>query len=278
MPGWIRGHTVPGRVAHRVEALLEASSDDFASPARERIARLERPSYLGRLGRVGAQLTARFGWRLDPGRRGAAAIGSAALVAIVIAGAWVVLNRPHALALASASPSSAGSTATGSAEVSSAGPSTSAGTSTTRSSGSPVAVLVVDVVGKVAQPGVYRLPAGSRVEDAVRAAGGVLPGVDASTLNLAQLVTDGQQIAVAVPGAPVAADASGPAGAPGAPVNLNSATSSQLDALPGVGPVLAQHIIAWRNAHGRFTSVDQLREVSGIGEAKFDDLKALVVV
>jgi competence protein ComEA len=139
---------------------------------------------------------------------------------------------------------------------------------------------VVDVVGKVANPGVYRLPGGSRVADAVQAAGGALPGVDLSTLNLAALVSDGQQVAVGVPGAPVvAADGAGAgSGASSGPVNLNTATEAQLDTLPGVGPVLAQHILDWRNAHGQFASVDQLREVSGIGEAKFADLKSLVTV
>ncbi len=147
-------------------------------------------------------------------------------------------------------------------------------------------MLVIDVVGRVANPGVYRLPSGSRVDDAVRAAGGALPGVDLSSLNLAQVLADGEQIAVSVTGAPggVAGVAGGAtaAGADSAavtgPVNLNSATAAQLDALPGVGPVLAQHILDWRTAHGQFTSIDQLREVSGIGEAKYADLKSLVTV
>jgi competence protein ComEA len=135
-------------------------------------------------------------------------------------------------------------------------------------------------VGKVHHPGVYDLPAGSRVEDAVRAAGGALPGVDLSTLNLAAPVSDGQQIAVGVPGAVSAGGgpAGTAAGAAGAKVNLNTANAGQLDALPGVGPVLAQHIVDWRSQHGSFTSIDQLREVSGIGEAKYADLKALVTV
>ncbi len=123
------------------------------------------------------------------------------------------------------------------------------------------------------------------MDDAVRAAGGALAGVDLSTLNLAQLLADGEQIAVSVVGAPggVAGVAGGAAAGSGSavvtgPVNLNSATGAQLDALPGVGPVLAQHILDWRTAHGQFTSIDQLREVSGIGEAKYADLKSLVTV
>ena len=141
-----------------------------------------------------------------------------------------------------------------------------------------MSVVVVDVVGKVSNPGVYRLPSGSRVADAVQAAGGVLPGVDLSALNLAAPLSDGEQVAVGVPGAPAVAAAGTGSGAGAGPVNLNTASAAQLDALPGVGPVLAQHILDWRTAHGQFTSVDQLREVSGIGEAKFADLKPLVTV
>jgi competence protein ComEA len=223
------------------------------------------------LGGVGARVGSRFGLRLDPGRRAAAAVGGAAIVAVLIAGSWVLLNRPHAVALGS--PTSASSSASAPAD-----PSASTLSSPTTSGSKPASVVVIDVVGKVTNPGVYRLPLGSRVADAVQAAGGALPGVDLSTLNLAALVSDGQQVAVGVPGAPVvAADGTG-AGATSGPVNLNTATAAQLDALPGVGPVLAQHILDWRSAHGQFTSVDQLREVSGIGEAKYADLKALVTV
>ncbi len=116
---------------------------------------------------------------------------------------------------------------------------------------SSAAVLVVDVVGKVARPGRIPVAVGSRVDDAVQAAGGALPGVDLSTVNLAQVLADGQQVAVLVAGAPagVVGAGSGSAAVTG-PVNLNSATSAQLDALPGVGPVLAQHILDWRTAHG----------------------------
>jgi competence protein ComEA len=144
--------------------------------------------------------------------------------------------------------------------------------------------VVISVVGKVSRPGLVRVPDGSRVADALAAAGGALPGTDLVALNLARRVADGEQLLVGVappPGQPVDG-ASPPAAAPAAPaaasplVDLNTATLEQLDALPGVGPVTAQRIVDWRAAHGRFTSVDQLREVSGIGEARFARLKDLV--
>ncbi|MCQ4081951.1 ComEA family DNA-binding protein [Streptomyces sp. RB6PN25] len=145
-------------------------------------------------------------------------------------------------------------------------------------SASPGGGVVVDVAGKVRQPGVRHLPAGSRVIDALTAAGGALPGVDTSSLNLARILADGEQVVVGRPAAPDAvAPASGAVGAVGTgPLSLNSATVDQLDALPGVGPVLARHIIDYRNQHGGFTSVNQLRQIGGVGQRKFDELKSLV--
>jgi competence protein ComEA len=133
--------------------------------------------------------------------------------------------------------------------------------------------IVVAVSGRVQHPGLVRLPAGSRVADAIDAAGGVLPGTDTSALNLARKLSDGELIAVGVP-----AGSDSPTGSGGGPVNLNTATVQQLETLPGVGPVLAQHIIDYRDQHGGFTSVDQLRQVSGIGDAKFADLRNRVTV
>ena len=140
--------------------------------------------------------------------------------------------------------------------------------------------VVVDVVGRVHRPGLVTLPAGARVADAVRAAGGALTGTNLTSINLARICVDGEQIAIGVPGtvaAPAAAGTGG-ASAPGALVDLNTATSDQLDALPGVGPVMAQRIIEYRTDHGPFQSVDQLHQVSGIGDAKFADLSPLVTV
>jgi competence protein ComEA len=157
------------------------------------------------------------------------------------------------------------------------------------SSNAAGAEIVVDVSGKVRKPGVHRLPAGSRVTDALRAAGGVRPGTNTEGLNRARFLVDGEQVVVggptaaAVPGTGGAngAGAAGSAGstagaAPGAPVSLNTATADQLDTLPGVGPVLAQHIIDYRTQHGGFRSVDELRQVNGIGDRRFADLRDLV--
>ncbi len=146
----------------------------------------------------------------------------------------------------------------------------------------PAATIVVAVSGKVHRPGLVRLPAGSRVADALDAAGGVLPGTDISNLNLARKLVDGELIAVGVPGVAAGGSpgsaGSGDTGTSGGLVNLNTASLEQLETLPGVGPVLAQRIVDYRDQHGGFTSVDQLRQVDGIGDAKFDQLKDRVTV
>ncbi|MER6500464.1 ComEA family DNA-binding protein [Streptomyces sp. NPDC001455] len=143
--------------------------------------------------------------------------------------------------------------------------------------------VVVDVSGKVRRPGIQRLPSGARVADALRAAGGARSGVDLTGLNRARVLVDGEQIVVgAPPGSPVVDGGASPGGTGGGsgsatgPVSLNSATVDQLDTLPGVGPVLAQHIIDYRMRHGGFRSVDELREVNGIGDRRFAELRPLV--
>ncbi|MFF6904713.1 helix-hairpin-helix domain-containing protein [Streptomyces sp. NPDC012389] len=150
----------------------------------------------------------------------------------------------------------------------------------------PAGEIVVDVSGKVHRPGVRSLPAGSRVADALRAAGGVRAGVDVSGLNRARVLVDGEQVAVGVPQAPAALGTTGAAtgaaaGVPGASgpaalMSLSTATKEQLETLPGVGPVLAQHIIDHRTENGGFRSVDELRQVNGIGDRRFADLRPLV--
>jgi competence protein ComEA len=248
----------------------------------------------GRLGAVTSWWTQRA--RGDPGWRAALAVALVALLAAALTGWWVLGGRPHGAAItAQSSTSSAGAAsapsggsahrvaASATAASGAAGSGGTAGSAGTARA-SPVAALVVDVVGKVRHPGIWRLPAGSRVADALKAAGGALPGVDLAALNLARKITDGEQIAVAVPGASASTPVS--AGVPGTdpgntattPVDLNAATAAQLDTLPGVGPVLAQNILTWRAAHGRFDSIDQLREVSGIGPSKFALLRPLVTI
>ena len=137
---------------------------------------------------------------------------------------------------------------------------------------SPASTLWVDVTGKVHHPGVFKLRTGSRVVDAVRAAGGALPGTSMDSLNLAAKLTDGQQVAVGSAAGAVAPAAGGAAETAG-PVDLNTATVEQLQTLPGIGPVLAQRIIDYRTAHGPFSSVDGLQQVGGIGPSKFSQLK-----
>lgn len=132
--------------------------------------------------------------------------------------------------------------------------------------------VVVDVGGRIKHPGVYTLPKGSRAIDAIIAAGGPLAGTDMTTINQAHQLEDGEQIVV---GVDTGSSSSGVASRSGK-VNLNSASAQELDALPGIGPVLAGRIVAWRKANGRFKSVEDLRQVSGVGDAKFADLRPLV--
>uniref|UniRef100_UPI0027E02168 ComEA family DNA-binding protein n=1 Tax=Frankia gtarii TaxID=2950102 RepID=UPI0027E02168 len=158
------------------------------------------------------------------------------------------------------------------------------------------AEVVVDVAGRVTRPGVVRLPAGSRVVDAIDRVGGVLAGTDTTGIGLARVLVDGEQILVdgrpgppparAVPAPAVAASAvagtsegsDGGGGGQSGPINLNSASSEQLDGLPGVGPVLAGRIVAWRTEHGPFRSPEQLGEVTGLGDKRLADLLPLVKV
>lgn len=136
--------------------------------------------------------------------------------------------------------------------------------------------LVIHVAGKVASPGIVRLPSGSRVIDAIEAAGGAEMGVDLTPLNLARVLGDGEQVVVGVDPPPQSAADQGSAG-PSA-VSLNSASAEQLATLPGIGPTLAARIVQWREQNGRFTAVDELLEVSGIGPAKFEAIADLVAL
>jgi competence protein ComEA len=156
------------------------------------------------------------------------------------------------------------------------------GASTTASAGpskAPAAELIIDVVGKVRKPGIVTVPKGSRVYQAIEAAGGLKGRVDTAALNMARVLTDGEQIVVGIE--PVSAPAGAAAGTPdaaGGKVNLNTATAEQLDTLPGVGPVTAQAILDWREENGRFGSVDDLLDVKGIGDATLAELRDHVSV
>ena len=227
------------------------------------------------------------GWlarvRADPGRAGAIALAATAAIAVVVT--IFTLMREQAAPVVSAKLPPVDMAATASrgprAEPSS-------------SENQPV---VVSVVGLVHTPGLVTLPPGARIADALKAAGGITDGADTVGLNMARQVDDGEQIVVgmapvkgqpAVLGSSVSPGSAAPGPTSSAPrpakdataavINLNTATVQQLDTLPGVGPVRAAAIVAWRQAHGKFSSVDQLGEVDGIGPARLEKLRPLVRV
>jgi competence protein ComEA len=145
----------------------------------------------------------------------------------------------------------------------------------------PGGTVYVHVVGAVLRPGLFPLRDGDRVVDAVAAAGGFSDTADQTQVNLARFVTDGEQLSVPVIGAPVVSapgTAAGAAAAPGAKVNLNTADLALLDTLPQVGPAMAKRIVDWRTANGKFTSVEDLMSVTGVGDKTFAELKDLVTV
>lgn len=149
-----------------------------------------------------------------------------------------------------------------------------------------IALLIVDVRGAVNKPGVYTLTVGSRVQDALASAGDVLSNADTRSLNLARKLNDGEQIHVPLVGeaTPVPPTAASKSSAPRAPtppldkININTATLEQLDALPGIGPSIAQRIIDYRTQNGDFKKIDDLKNVRGIGDALFDQIKNLVTL
>ena len=198
------------------------------------------------------------GGRLDPGRRGVVALLVVGLVAAAAAGGVALRGRPQEVLVPAVE--AAGEPLPGAPDP----PAT------------PSDEVVVSVAGEVVAPGLVRLPPGSRVDDAVRAAGGPVPGADLGLLNLARKVVDGEQVLVGVD--PPPGTAAGPGSAAGGLLDLNTAGAGDLEQLPGIGPVLAERIVDWRTEHGPFRSVDQLREVPGIGESKYAALKAKVAV
>lgn len=137
--------------------------------------------------------------------------------------------------------------------------------------------MTVHVAGAVKHPGVVLLAHGDRVLDAIEAAGGPLPEADLENLNLAQAVQDGQKIAVRVRGEGGNEAASG-SGEEQEKINLNSADRKSLEGLPGIGPTLAERIIAYRDKKGGFSNVEELKQVSGIGEKKFEEIRDMVEI
>lgn len=228
------------------------------------------------------------GWlakvRADPGRSGAIALAAIAAGAVLITVFTLIRDQPAPVVSAKLPPVEM---------VASRSPGASPSTG-------PAQPVVVSVVGLVRTPGLVTLAPGARIDDALKAAGGPLDGADTIGLNMARQVGDGEQIVVGIApaeGQPAALGSSvrsgsGAAARPAAPgkpapttsakpgeaVDLNTATVQQLDALPGVGPVTAAAIVAWRDANGKFSSVDQLAEVDGIGPARLDKLRRLVRV
>jgi competence protein ComEA len=201
--------------------------------------------------------------RWNPGPAGARSlwlVGLAAALALVV---WTWADRPRVDPVpAPPAHSTPASTTTPVGEVAETSP-----------------TVVVSVVGLVARPGLVTLPTGARVADAVEAAGGLLPEADPASVNLAAVVTDGQQIAVGVPGAPAAGGTAAPApGASGGLLDLNTATAAELDGLPGIGPVLAERIVEHRTTQGPFRSVEELDDVPGVGPTIAAELADLVTV
>jgi competence protein ComEA len=227
------------------------------------------------------------GWlakvRADPGRAGAIALAAIAAIAVLVTVFTLMREQPAPVMSAKLPPVDMAATAS---RGSSPGPSTR-----------PNQPVVVSVVGLVHTPGLVTLAPGARIADALKAAGGSTDGADTIGLNMARQVDDGEQIVVgmapvkgqpAVLGSSVSPGSAAPGtpsttsaptkGASTAQINLNTATVEQLDTLPGVGPVRAGAIVAWRNANGKFTSVDQLGEVDGIGPGRLEKLRPLVRV
>lgn len=217
--------------------------------------------------------------------RGVAVI---AAITVAVAAWWLWSGRPRE-AVAAPVVAATGTPVTGvdaaavgadEARPSPAAPGAASTESATGGAPSPGAdVVVVHVVGQVKRPGLVRLPRGSRVADAVEAAGGVTKNHAADSVNLARVLVDGEQVIVGFAAQAVAGAlgiAAGPTTA--ALVNLNTADATTFENLPGVGPVLAERIVQWRTTNGPFRSVDELNEVSGIGDSIMGQIRPLVTV
>ncbi|MEU9887459.1 ComEA family DNA-binding protein [Sphaerisporangium sp. NPDC051011] len=284
--GWVTGE--PGDLDEPGKVRNAGDAGDYAPSVRLRSEPLPFRSLRTRVSDVLAQC----GPLLDPGRPGLRVLVVLGLLAALIGGIQVWRSRPAAEPVSPPLPAAASELPTGASR-----PPTGASGLPARSglsAGSPqpalsgvstipslAAQVIVHVTGKVKKPGIVTLPSGSRVADAVKAAGGARSG-ETGALNLARKLVDGEQIVVGAPAGATIVTA--PAPIPGvgeAPVevlDLNTATPSQLETLPGVGEVLAARIVEYRQSHAGFRSVAQLREVTGIGERKFADLRDKVRV
>jgi competence protein ComEA len=204
-------------------------------------------------------------------RRARVRVGVGAALILVLVGlgcaVFITAITPHG-ASSVVAPSAVPSGPPSSGAVGSSGAAASSGT-----------VIYVHILGQVNDPGLYALHDGDRAVDVVAAAGGLTPAADPAALNLARFLSDGEQIIVpavgeTIPAAGIAGGAAG--GATGGKVNINTADESTLETLPRVGPAMAARILAWRAANGRFTAIEDLMSVSGIGEKTFEGLKDLV--
>jgi competence protein ComEA len=210
---------------------------------------------------------------LAPGRGVRMRVGLGAGVVLVLVAATVAV----AISAVSAHPAAASAAGYSSdASVSATSTAAPAAAQAGQSDGATASTAFVQVVGQVRKPGLYELPAGDRIVDAVAAAGGFTPKADQASLNLAQVIADGQQIVVGVKGATPSAVGSTSSAAGTGIVDINTADATALETLDGIGPALAQRILAYRTAHGGFRSVGDLQNVTGIGPKKFAAIKGSV--
>lgn len=289
---WVRPATAWSPDAHThiraVPDLDDGGDDDDVDPAHVSTAPV--PTGVRLPGRHASRRTfERWSGLVPDGLRGRVALGPGqvtvvavlAVVGLALTCWWLVRSGAHEVVAPTALATPRGALATpldpgGGSPVSATG---GGGVPSGTSSGAAgSAKVVVDVSGKVRQPGIAVLRQGARVIDALRAAGGARPGVDLGALNLARILTDGEQVVV---GGPVGAvvPSSSASGSPVAGlVDINTADETTLESLPEVGPVTAAAIIAWRTQHGGFTSVDQLLDVDGIGDATLSKLTPFVTI
>ena len=253
---------VPPAADAATDAADDAGGPPVPIPGRHAARRRIRPAvWLGDHAREAVPATLRGGVGVGPWHLTVLALVVA--VGLAVGAWWVVRGDPSVAPVASGAA----------APLVAVSPSVAEEPPRAAREGAPAPPVTVDVVGRVRHPQVVALPAGSRVLDAIQAAGGARRGADLAGLNRARLLVDGEQIVVGAPAtaapgpaAPPGATAGAASVVPGALVNLNTATVDELDTLPEVGPVTAQAILDYRTEHGGFGSVDELLDIEGIGE------------